>query len=108
MKHKNDAVVIVYVVYSNADALSLRAYRSGTKLEKTSLSTDGKQGSAYGIHNMHNSEPANMSVTIICEKLDAGEISCCKTGNVQYRQNKGDLPLLRSPFLSILNISVTC
>ena len=54
VKHKNDAVVIVYVVYSNADSLSLRAYRSGTKLENTTLSTDGKQGSAYGIYNIHN------------------------------------------------------
>ena len=47
------------MVYSNADSLSLRAYRSGTKLENTSLSTDGKQGSAYGIHNVHNSEPTD-------------------------------------------------
>ena len=30
--------------YANTDTLSLRAYCSGTKLENTSLSTDGKQG----------------------------------------------------------------
>ena len=64
MKCRDVAVVIVYVVYSNADSLSLRAYRSGTKLENTSLSTDGKQGSAYGIYNIHNSETANMDFAI--------------------------------------------
>ena len=58
MKCRNYAVVIVYMVYSNADALSLRAYRSDTKLEKTSLSTDGKQRSAYGIYHVHNSQTA--------------------------------------------------
>ncbi len=63
-KRRGDAVVIVYMVYSNADTLSLRAYRSGTKLEKTSLSTDGKQGSAYGIYHVHNSELAGMSFVI--------------------------------------------
>ena len=62
---KNYAVVIVHIVHSNADSLSLRAYRSGTKLENTSLSTDGKQGSAYGMYNMHNLKLASMSFVII-------------------------------------------
>ncbi len=65
MKLRKCAVVIVRMVYSNADTLSLRAYRSGTKLEKTSLSTDGKQGSAYGIYHVHNSESVNRSFTIV-------------------------------------------
>ena len=63
-KLRNNAIVIVYMVYFNADALSLRAYRSGTKLENTSLSTDGKQGSAYGIYHVHNSQLANVCFAI--------------------------------------------
>ena len=55
-KRSGYAVVIVHIVHSNADSLSLRAYRSGTKLENTSLSADGKQGSAYGIYHVYNSE----------------------------------------------------
>ena len=35
-KLRNDTVVIVHIVYSNTDTLSLRACRSGTKLENTS------------------------------------------------------------------------
>ena len=69
MKGGGYAVVIVCVVDSNADSLSLRAYRSGTKLENTSLSTGGKQGSAYGIYNIHNSEPANRSFVISYHKI---------------------------------------
>ena len=66
MKCRNYAVVIVYMVYSNADTLSLQAYRSGTKLENTSLSTDGKQGSAL--------------------EYTMGTIRNLSDGNVQYRQ----------------------
>ena len=77
MKGGGYAVVIVCVVDSNADSLSLRAYRSGTKLENTSLSTGGKQGSAYGIYNIHNSEPANgvlqLSGTIQHTQFGTGE-----------------------------------
>ena len=65
MKCRRDAVVIVRMVYTNADALSLRAYRSGTKLENTSLSADGKQGSAYGIYHVYNSKTARDSFTIM-------------------------------------------
>ena len=64
MKCRRDEVVIVRMVYSNADSLSLRAYRSGTKLENTSLSADGKQGSAYGICHVHNSKMAKMGFAI--------------------------------------------
>lgn len=40
MAKRNYALaVIVYIVYSNADPLLLRKKRSGTKLDKTSLST---------------------------------------------------------------------
>ena len=70
--------------------------------------TDGKQGSAYGIYHVHNSEPADGVRNYSLKVSRCCEISFCNTGNGQYRQNKGDLPLLRSPFLSILNISVTC
>ena len=62
---RNYAVVIVHMVDSNADSLSLRAYRSGTKLENTSLSTDGKQGSAYGIYHVHNSNAASVNFIMI-------------------------------------------
>ena len=63
---ENATVVIVYMVYSNADSLSLRAYRSGTYAAKRrQLSTDGKQGSAYGIYHMHNSKLASMSFAIV-------------------------------------------
>ncbi len=60
------ASVIVQIVYFNTDALSLRAYRSGTKLENTSLSTDGKQGSAYEVYNLYNSVCRNQSFAITC------------------------------------------
>ena len=101
------AVVIVYMVDSNADTLSLRASRSGTKLENTSLSTDGRQGSAYGIYHVHNSESADRVRNYQMKVSRCLRNFLASTENGQYRQNKGDLPLLRSPFLSILNIFVT-
>ncbi len=39
-----------YHIITNTDALSLRSERNGTKLERTSLSTNVLQGSAYGYY----------------------------------------------------------
>ena len=74
MKCRDVAVVIVCVVYSNADSLSLRAYRSGTKLENTSLSTDGKQGFAYEVYNLYNSKLISVSFAIVKRYLRKSQI----------------------------------
>lgn len=58
------AVVIVYMVFSNADPLSLREKHSGTKLENTSMPCMQGIGagvfpeSAFGRYHAHNSETA--------------------------------------------------
>lgn len=49
-------VVIVHMIYSNTDTLSLREKRSCAKLENTSLSTNVFPESAFGIYHVHNSE----------------------------------------------------